>query len=56
VTSCPAAHRGLVGLLLVMIYCLLYYRGLGWCGRVAARGRRATYALVLLLSEEAGFT
>lgn len=48
---------GGLGLALVMIYCLLYYRGLGLVvlgslGVAAA----ATYAAVLLLSETAGFT
>ena len=48
---------GGVGLLLVMLYCLLYYRGLGLvvlASLVVAAG--ATYALVLLLSETADFT
>jgi preprotein translocase subunit SecD len=48
---------GLVGLLLVMLYCLIYYRGLGIVVvsslLVAAA---ATYAMVLLLSKTAGFT
>ena len=48
---------GGIGLLLVMIYCMFYYRGLGLVvlaslGIAAA----ATYALVLLLSETANFT
>lgn len=46
-----------VGLALVMLYCLLYYRGLGLVVVsslfVAAS---ITYAMVLLLSETAGFT
>jgi len=48
---------GGVGLLLVMIYCLFYYRGLGLvvlASLVVAGG--ATYAMVLLLSETANFT
>ena len=48
---------GGIGLILVMLYCLLYYRGLGLVVVsslfVAAS---ITYALVLLLSEAAGFT
>ncbi len=48
---------GAFGLGLVMLYCLLYYRGLGLVvlgslGVAAA----VTYAMVLLLSETAGFT
>ena len=48
---------GGLGLALVMIYCLLYYRGLGLVvlGSLAVAAA-ATYALVLLLSETAGFT
>ncbi|MGV3564666.1 MAG: protein translocase subunit SecD [Nocardioides sp.] len=48
---------GGLGLALVMIYCLLYYRGLGLVvlGSLAVAGA-ATYAAVLLLSETAGFT
>lgn len=48
---------GLIGLILVMIYCLLYYRGLGLVvivSLIVAAG--ATYGMVLLLSESAGFT
>ncbi len=48
---------GVIGLLLVMLYCLLYYRGLGLvvlASLVVAAG--ITYAMVLLLSETAGFT
>ena len=48
---------GLLGLLLVMIYCLIYYRGLGLVvvtSLLVAGG--VTYAMVLLLSETAGFT
>lgn len=48
---------GAIGLALVMLYCLIYYRGLGLVVVsslfVAAA---ATYAMVLLLSETAGFT
>jgi preprotein translocase subunit SecD len=47
---------GGIGLLLVMVYCLLYYRGLGLvvlASLVVAAA--ATYGLVLLLSETAGF-
>ena len=41
-----------------MLYCLLYYRGLGLVvDRLAARGRgRRRTRMVLLLSETAGFT
>jgi preprotein translocase subunit SecD len=48
---------GGLGLLLVMIYCLFYYRGLGLVV-IASLGvaAAATYALVLLLSESANFT
>jgi preprotein translocase subunit SecD len=48
---------GAFGLALVMLYCLLYYRGLGLvvlASLFVAAG--ATYAMVLLLSESAGFT
>lgn len=48
---------GIVGLILVMIYCLVYYRGLGLVvisSLLVAGG--VTYALVLLLSAAAGFT
>jgi preprotein translocase subunit SecD len=48
---------GAFGLGLVMLYCLLYYRGLGLvvlASLVVAAA--ATYAMVLLLSESAGFT
>jgi len=48
---------GAIGLLLVMIYCLVYYRGLG----VVVLGSLVvaaalTYALILLLSTTANFT
>jgi preprotein translocase subunit SecD len=48
---------GIIGLLLVMIYCLIYYRGLGVVvvGSLLVAGA-ATYAMVLLLSKTAGFT
>ncbi|MGA8845339.1 MAG: protein translocase subunit SecD [Nocardioides sp.] len=48
---------GAIGLALVMIYCLFYYRGLGLVV-VASLGVAGaiTYAMVLLLSETAGFT
>ena len=48
---------GGIGLALVMIYCLLYYRGLGTvvvASLFVAAG--ITYGMVLLLSEAAGFT
>lgn len=47
---------GIVGLLLVMLYCLVYYRGLG--GVVIASlivAGLVTYATVLILSKTAGF-
>ena len=48
---------GGVGLLLVMLYCLLYYRGLGVVvvGSLVIAGA-STYAMVLLLSKTADFT
>jgi len=48
---------GIVGLILVMIYCLIYYRGLGIVvvGSLLVAGA-ATYAMVLLLSKTANFT
>jgi preprotein translocase subunit SecD len=48
---------GIFGLLLVMIYCLFYYRGLGIVvvGSLLVAGA-ATYAMVLLLSKTANFT
>ncbi len=48
---------GIAGLVLVMIYCLIYYRGLGLVvvsSLVVAAA--TTYALVLLLAKSAGFT
>jgi preprotein translocase subunit SecD len=48
---------GLLGLLLVMLYCLVYYRGLGMVVIASLLVAGAvTYSLVLLLSETAGFT
>ncbi|WP_139978673.1 protein translocase subunit SecD [Nocardioides litoris] len=47
---------GAFGLGLVLIYCLLYYRGLGLVVVASLLAAAAvTYALVLLLSETAGF-
>ncbi|MFL6171304.1 MAG: protein translocase subunit SecD [Marmoricola sp.] len=48
---------GIIGLLIVMVYCLFYYRGLG--GVVISSLLVAgvvTYAMVLLLAKAAGFT
>ncbi|MFC7497325.1 MULTISPECIES: protein translocase subunit SecD [unclassified Nocardioides] len=48
---------GALGLLLVMIYCLVYYRGLGLVVLMSLLTAAAiTYALVLLLGNTAGFT
>ena len=48
---------GLLGLLLVMLYCLLYYRGLGLVVIASLIVAAAvTYAMVLLLGHTAGFT
>jgi preprotein translocase subunit SecD len=48
---------GILGLLLVMAYCLLYYRGLGTVVVASLLVAGATtYALVLLLAKSAGFT
>ena len=48
---------GLVGLILVMLYCLVYYRGLGLVVIASLLVAAAvTYAMVLLLSEAANFT
>lgn len=48
---------GIIGLLLVMLYCLLYYRGLGLVVITSLIVAGAvTYAMVLLLSKGAGFT
>jgi preprotein translocase subunit SecD len=48
---------GAIGLVLVMLYCLLYYRGLGVVVIASLLVAAAwTYALVLLLSKTAGFT
>jgi preprotein translocase subunit SecD len=48
---------GLIGLVLVMIYCLLYYRGLGLVviASLIVAGV-ITYAMVMLLSNTANFT
>ena len=48
---------GIVGLLIVMIYCLFYYRGLGLVVIASLLIAGAvTYAIVLLLAKTAGFT
>ncbi len=48
---------GLIGLLAVMLYCLLYYRGLGVVVIASLLVAAAiTYAIVLLLAKAAGFT
>ncbi len=48
---------GLIGLGLVMLYCLLYYRGLGLVVVASlAVAAAVTYAMVLLLGEAANFT
>jgi preprotein translocase subunit SecD len=48
---------GIAGLVLVMIYCLFYYRGLGLVVIASLLVAAATtYALVLLLAKSAGFT
>jgi preprotein translocase subunit SecD len=48
---------GVAGLLLVMLYCLFYYRGLGLVVIASLLVAGATtYALVLLLAKSAGFT
>jgi preprotein translocase subunit SecD len=48
---------GLAGLLLVMLYCLFYYRGLGLVVIASLLMAAAlTYSLVVLLSEGVGFT
>ncbi|MCW2792793.1 MAG: protein-export rane protein SecD [Nocardioides sp.] len=48
---------GIAGLLLVMLYCLIYYRGLGVVVIASLLVAGATtYAMVLLLSKAAGFT
>lgn len=47
----------ILGLLLVMIYCLIYYRGLGLVVLMSLVVAAAiTYAMVLLLANTAGFT
>lgn len=48
---------GAIGLILVMLYCLFYYRGLGLVVVSSLFVAAAvTYAMVLLLSKTAGFT
>jgi len=48
---------GAVGLLLVLIYCMIYYRGLGVVVLASlAIAAAMTYAVVLLMSKAAGFT
>jgi preprotein translocase subunit SecD len=48
---------GIAGLVLVMIYCLFYYRGLGLVVIASLLVAAAsTYAMVLLLAKSAGFT
>lgn len=48
---------GALGLALVMLYCLLYYRGLGLVVLASlVMAAAITYALVLLLGSTAGFT
>jgi preprotein translocase subunit SecD len=50
-------YAGIFGLAIVMIYCLLYYRGLGLvviASLIVAA--MVTYALVLVLAKAAGFT
>ncbi|MGH3496930.1 MAG: protein translocase subunit SecD [Nocardioidaceae bacterium] len=48
---------GIVGLILVVIYCLLYYRGLGLVVIASlAMSAAITYSLVLLLGKGLGFT
>jgi preprotein translocase subunit SecD len=48
---------GLIGLALVMLYCLVYYRGLGLVVLASLLVAAAvTYSMVLLLSEAANFT
>jgi preprotein translocase subunit SecD len=48
---------GIIGLLIVMLYCLLYYRGLGLVVIASLVIAAAiTYAIVLVLAKTAGFT
>jgi len=48
---------GIIGLVVVMLYCLIYYRGLGVVVVTSLLVAGAlTYGLVLLLSKTAGFT
>ena len=54
-------HAGLIagalGLLLVVMYLLLYYRALGRCGRLAVRRRlRSRTCIVVILGRQLGFT
>ncbi|MCW2784165.1 MAG: preprotein translocase subunit SecD [Marmoricola sp.] len=48
---------GIIGMLIVMLYCLLYYRGLGFVviSSLVVAGA-VTYATVLVLAKAAGFT
>ncbi|HSE06501.1 MAG TPA: protein translocase subunit SecD, partial [Methylomirabilota bacterium] len=48
---------GIIGLALVLVYCLIYYRGLGLVVFASLMVAAAlTYAVVLIMSETAGFT
>ncbi len=48
---------GLLGLILVMLYCLVYYRGLGLVVLLSlVTAAVITYGMVLVLGETAGFT
>jgi preprotein translocase subunit SecD len=48
---------GIIGLIIVMLYCLLYYRGLGLVVITSLIVAGAvTYAMVLILAKAAGFT
>jgi preprotein translocase subunit SecD len=50
-------YAGIVGLAIVMIYCLLYYRGLGMVVIASlVIAALITYATVLVLAKAAGFT
>jgi preprotein translocase subunit SecD len=50
-------YAGIIGLAIVMLYCLLYYRGLGLLviASLIVAGM-TTYAIVLVLAKAAGFT
>jgi preprotein translocase subunit SecD len=50
-------YAGIIGLLIVMLYCMLYYRGLGIVviASLVVAGL-VTYATVLVLAKAAGFT